>query len=225
VVLKYEFCYETKIGSSFRCKSLIGQYDLEQKDIKQTFKGELNLPEKWSVGLIVGNSGSGKTSIAKQLFGQFEHLKWDDRPLIDNFADNLDLDQITTILGSVGFNSVPYWLKPYSVLSNGEKQRVSLARMISEKDFIVFDEFSSMVDRDVAKAMSNSVNKIIRKLNKQIVCISCHKDLSEWLLPDWVLDTDSNVFFCPTNQEQKSFNSTLIKSQNHVGTSIKSITI
>lgn len=199
--LKFEFSFETKPKQTFRVKALMGQYDLENKTIIQNFKGNHALPQEWNVGLIVGNSGTGKTSIAKKVFGEFSSCSWNDDPIIENFASDLKMDQITEVLGSVGFNSVPYWLKPFHVLSNGEKQRVELARLATEKDFIVFDEFSSLVDRDVAKSMAHSVQKMMRKNGKKFVAVTCHKDLAEWLLPDWIYDTDEKVFFCPQKNE------------------------
>jgi len=225
VDLKFEFLFETKRNDSFRVKSLIGQYDLENTNIVQRFKGDYKLPENWNIGLIVGNSGTGKTSIAKNVFGEFNKCEWDDRSIIENFNDTLKMDEITELLGSVGFNSVPYWLKPFNVLSNGEKTRVELARMISEKDLVIFDEFTSMVDRDVAKSMSNSVQKIFRNKNKKFIGITCHKDVTEWLLPDWIYDTDESVFFCPKNKEKRHLNLKYLEQQTNVGNFIKSIII
>jgi len=225
VDLKFEFSFKTILNKSFRVQSLIGQYDLENKEVIQEFKGNYKLPEHWNIGLIVGNSGSGKTSIAKNVFGEFSSCEWDEKPIIDNFKKELSMEEITGVLGSVGFNSVPYWLKPFSVLSNGEKQRVELARLASEKDFVVFDEFSSLVDRDVAKSMANSVQKMFRKLNKKFIAVTCHKDLQEWLLPDWIYDTDNKVFFCPKNDEKKNSNSQLNESRIANGNFIKSIII
>lgn len=223
--LKFEFSFKTNPKQTFRVKSLIGQYDLENKEIIQTFKGNYSLPEKWNIGLIVGNSGSGKTSIAKNVFGEFSNCLWNDEPIIENFKKDLSMEQITEILGSVGFNSVPFWLKPFSVLSNGEKQRVELARLSTEKDLIVFDEFSSLVDRDVAKSMSHSVQKMIRKYDKKFVAVTCHKDLQEWLQPDWVYDTDDKVFFCPKNKETKNLNLKLKEQPTKNGNTLKSIII
>ena len=69
--LKFEFSFKTNPKDSFRVKSLIGQYDLENKTIIQNFSGNHELPKQWNIGLIVGNSGSGKSSIAKKCFGEF----------------------------------------------------------------------------------------------------------------------------------------------------------
>jgi energy-coupling factor transporter ATP-binding protein EcfA2 len=225
VDLKFEFSYKTKTIDSFRCKSLIGQYDLENKETIQNFSGDYKLPNKWNIGLIVGNSGSGKTSIAKNVFGDFSTLQWDEKPIIENFDSKLKMDEITFALGSVGFNTIPYWLKPFNVLSNGEKARVELARMAMEKDLIVYDEFTSLVDRDVAKSMANSVQKMFRKVDKKFVAVTCHHDVLDWLQPDWVYDTDNKEFFCPKFNEGKSSNSRSQEQKKNHGIFIKSIII
>ena len=96
----------------------------------------------------------------------------------------------------VGFATVWSWLKPYSVLSNGEKMRVDLAKSIlSEKEIIVFDEFTSVVDRTIAKTASFAIQKAIRKLNKKFVAVACHYDIVDWLEPDWIYDTNKKEFF------------------------------
>jgi len=223
--MKFEFSYKTKPSQSFRSKTLMGQYDLENKESIQTFKGDYNLPDKWNIGLIVGNSGSGKTSISKNVFGEFDSCDWSTDSLIDNFDKKLNMEQITYALGSVGFNSVPYWLKPFGVLSNGEKSRVELARMALEKDFVAYDEFTSLVDRDVAKSMSNSVQKLFRKLDKQLIAVTCHHDVLDWLKPDWVYDTDEKRYYIPKLNEKKNSSSKSNEYKNQHGNIIKSIII
>lgn len=223
--LKFDFSFKTEKTKSFRSQSLTGQYDLENKETVQIFKGDFKLPENWNIGLIVGNSGSGKTSIARNVFGEFSKCDWSNDSIIENFSPKMSMSEITEILGGVGFNSVPYWLKNFNVLSNGEKSRVELARLISENQMVVYDEFTSLVDRDVAKSMSHSVQKLFRKYNKKLVAVTCHKDISEWLLPDWIYDTDEKVFFCPKNEEQKNLNLKSIEFQKNHGTFIKSIII
>ena len=123
------------------------------------------LDEAWTIGLIVGPSGSGKTTIARQAFGGHLYCKrpWrTGRAIIDEMGD-FTLDSITRVLTAVGFSSPPAWLKPYSVLSNGEQFRCNLARaLLQGKDLIVFDEFTSLVDRTVARISSAACAKWIR---------------------------------------------------------------
>lgn len=121
-------------------------------------------------------------------FGDLSEAQFDEqKPLISNF-DWLEPKEVTFLLSAMGLASVPTWLRPYSLLSNGEQYRASLAYKVgkaSENDVILIDEFTSVVDRDVAKAMSNALQKYIRKYNKRIILASCHFDIMEWLLPDW----------------------------------------
>lgn len=202
-----------------------GQYDLENKETIQKFSGDYKLPKNWKIGLIVGNSGSGKTSVAKQCFGDFVSNVWSKNALINDFDSNLSMEQITNALGSVGFNSVPYWLKPYHVLSNGEKSRVDLARLALERGLVVYDEFTSLVDRDAAKSMSNSVQKLFRKLNKRLVAVTCHHDVLEWLKPDWVYDTDEKSFSLGKSRGANSSDLTLDEQREAHGNIIASIII
>jgi hypothetical protein len=38
------------------------------------------------------------------------------------------------------------------------------------------------------------MQKAIRKSNKQFIAVTCHNDVEDWLLPDWVFDTDTMTF-------------------------------
>ena len=100
------------------------------------------------------------------------------------------IKDITGILTAVGFSSPPSWIKPYRVLSNGERFRCDLARAILEGgELVVFDEFTSVVDRTVARIGSAAVAKAVRRTGPpRFVAISCHYDIARWLQPDWVLD-------------------------------------
>ena len=182
---------------TFRVASVMGTYDLQDDTIEEHFVGNIDLPKEWQIGLIVGNSGTGKTTIAKELFPDAYVTKFDyfSDSLLDDMPKSASMEQITKTLTSVGLASVPTWLKPYAVLSNGEKMRCDLARAILMPDeLFVFDEFTSVVDRNVAKVGSFAMQKAIRKTNKKFIAVSCHDDIEDWLLPDWVFDTNSMTF-------------------------------
>lgn len=188
---------KSEIKETFRTECIKNQYDLQIKRIEEKFSGEINFDNDWNIGVIVGHSGTGKTTIAKELFptAYFNKFKYNSNSVIDNINKNIEIKEISKIFNSVGFSSPPSWLKPYSVLSNGEKMRVDLARCILEKkDIIVFDEFTSVVDRDVAKIGSFAIQKAIRKNNKKFIAISCHFDILEWIEPDWIFNTDDMSF-------------------------------
>lgn len=152
----------------------------------------------WKIGLIVGPSGSGKTSIGSRIFGRVHDLYagWDsDKPIMDCIAPDGDFQEVTAALSAVGLGDVPAWLRPFHVLSNGEKFRAGLARLVVERpERAVVDEFTSVIDRQIAKVGAAAFAKTWRKGGGQIVLLSCHYDIVEWLQPDWVYDTAEAQF-------------------------------
>ena len=149
---------------------------------------------EWKIGLIVGPSGSGKTSIGERLFNKPVYdlySGWDkDKPVVDCIAPDGDFNTVTGALAAVGLGDVPAWLRPFHVLSNGEKFRAGLARLVCEHpEQAVIDEFTSVIDRQIAKIGSLAFAKSWRRGTGQIVLLSCHYDIIEWLQPDWVYDT------------------------------------
>lgn len=182
-----------------RVAEVMCDFDITPEHSNELFEGSLDIEnENWNVGMIVGGSGTGKSTIAKHLFGEFyvSGYEYDDRSVLDNMSETCTTKEIELAFTSVGFSSPPCWLKPYRVLSTGEKMRVDLARAIlSENNTVVFDEFTSVVDREVAKTCSMAVQKEVRRRGKQFVAVSCHKDIVEYLQPDWIYDTDQKCFF------------------------------
>ena len=217
---------------SFRVNSVCSNHDVNVDNFKQTFIGNIEIENKeWNVGLIVGRSGSGKSTIAKECFGEETRSKfiYDSSAVIDDFPKEHSTEDIFKTLNRVGFGSPPSWLKNYSVLSNGEKMRVDLARAImSDDDVIVFDEYTSVVDRSVAKFGSAATQKAIRAMDKKFVAIACHRDIVEWLEPDWVYDTDEKRFFFTQklkDQQDQISTSKSEKPQNLSGILIESFII
>lgn len=189
------------VDESSRMKQINGLFDVPQTtEIKREWKGEIDLDinaDDWNIGLIVGPSGSGKSTIAKELFGDLVDvaLSWNKSSVIDDFDLSLSTEKIAEVCQAVGFNTIPSWKKPYDVLSTGEKFRVSLARRLIEGgDLIVVDEFSSVVDRQVARIGSYATQKFTRRNNKKFVAVTCHYDVAEWLDPDWILEPETMNF-------------------------------
>jgi GNAT superfamily N-acetyltransferase len=159
-------------------------------------KGELPIEAKpWNIGLILGPSGCGKTLTLEALFGKPIELRWEHGSIIDDFDSALSMDQITETCQAVGFNTIPAWSRPFSVLSNGERFRAELARrLLSNGTPIVIDEFTSVVDRQVAKIASFAVGKVVRNRNRTLVAASCHYDILDWLQPDWIYEPALGLF-------------------------------
>jgi len=154
---------------------------------------------EWKLGVVVGPSGSGKSSIGRAFWGEgamYSPRGWPkDQPIIDAIAPKGDFDDVTAALSAVGLGSVPAWLRPYSVLSNGERFRADLARIVCRRPpQVVVDEFSSVVDRQIARIGALAFQKAWRRTGGQAVLLSCHYDILDWLEPDWVFDTATGKF-------------------------------
>tara|TARA_R110002124_G_C8896868_1_gene509567 strand:- start:138 stop:1241 length:1104 start_codon:yes stop_codon:yes gene_type:complete len=181
------------------------------RSIKAAQSVDLNVDEKlvhnlkisadvktpFNVGLIIGASGSGKTTLAQLIYGDdcFKELLDSSMPVIEQFPEAMSYADSVRALTGIGLSQVPCWVKPAGALSNGQKARAEAAlQLCNDVETVVIDEFTSVVDRNVAKVMAHCVQKYARKLNKRIVLVSCHYDIFEWLNPDWVIDCNDESY-------------------------------
>ena len=211
--MKVDVTVTCPVHESFRVQQVAGMFDVPLA-AKATERFAVEIPEwgeAWKVGLVVGPSGSGKTTVAREMFGPrlAERRPWPaDRAVVDCLGDR-PIKEITGLFTAVGFSSPPAWVKPYEVLSGGERFRCDLARALAgagepaggpgelqAADVVAFDEFTSVVDRNVARAVSASVAKGIRRggISCRFVAVTCHYDVADWLQPDWVIDMATSSF-------------------------------
>jgi energy-coupling factor transporter ATP-binding protein EcfA2 len=192
------------VFDSFRVQQVAGMFDVPLAErARERFRLEIpELGDDWKIGLIVGPSGSGKSTIAAEIFGPrlYRRQQWPgDRAVIDGLGE-LPIKEITGLFTAVGFSSPPSWIKPYQVLSGGEQFRCDLARALAAAEgadrVVAFDEFTSVVDRNVARVVSAAIAKGIRRggIRCRFVAVTCHYDVTEWLEPDWVIDMASSTF-------------------------------
>ena len=193
--MKIDLSVSSPVSTSMRVRQLEAMFDIPpSRESKLRWRGTVPLTDRsWQIGLIVGPSGSGKTLVARELFGADRvdiPLSWNALAVVEDFGNALSMDAIASACQAVGFNTIPAWLRPYAVLSRGEQFRVELARRLLELgDPVVVDEFSSVVDRQVAQIAAHAVQKWVRRHpGRQFVAVSCHEDVLDWLQPDWVLE-------------------------------------
>ena len=61
---------------------------------------------------------------------------------------------------------------------------------------MVVDEFTSSLDRTVAKTTSAALSRLLRSFGPhgpRFVAVTCHDDILPWLAPDWILRLGGNA--------------------------------
>jgi ABC-type lipoprotein export system ATPase subunit len=178
-----------------------GLYNVDADD-GSTFRLSAQIPIEdtdWQIGVVVGPSGSGKSSIGRALhdhgWAEWTGGGWSKTDPIIEVLGSDDYAKATAALSAVGLGSVPSWLRPYHVLSTGESFRADMAALLLDDATDVYiDEFTSVLDRRVAQVAAGAFAKTWRrKKGRRIVLLTCHYDVLEWLQPDWVLDTASGL--------------------------------
>ena len=137
--MKLQITRRSEVHCSGRVLQMSGIFDLPKAKVSEV-AWQVNLPiedKPWNIGLIVGPSGVGKSTIARECFGAAVVGGYDwpaDRSLLDAFPAAMGIKEITGLLSSVGFSSPPSWLRPFGVLSTGEQFRVFVARDLQNDD-------------------------------------------------------------------------------------------
>jgi ABC-type lipoprotein export system ATPase subunit/GNAT superfamily N-acetyltransferase len=162
-------------------------------DIKDYVETPVVIPELPTDGivLIVGTSGSGKSTILRSIGDLRQPTVDNNCTTIENFST---AERGEELLLACGLRSIPTWFRSPVTLSNGEFHRFEMA-MSLDQGLGTIDEFTSVVDRDTAKSLALSIRKYYdqRGTTDPLYIASCHRDIIDWLDPDWVYDTDLQV--------------------------------
>lgn len=157
-------------------------------DIKDYVEAPVRIPDlpKEGIVLIVGTSGSGKSTILRSLGLNQTVTLSPCSTVIENFSTP---ERGEELLLAAGLRSIPAWFREPRTLSNGEYHRFEMA-MALDQGIKCIDEFTSVVDRDTAKALAYSVRKYYDRNPEVLYIASCHRDIVDWLDPDYIYDTD-----------------------------------
>lgn len=169
----------------------------EKYDISDTHSARIEMPfdydSKYTITAIIGGSGTGKTTLLKKWFGinSSTFVFNDELSIFENLYEILnDFDKTCSLLFDVGLSSVPVWKNKYNNLSNGEKLRFEIAYKLASPDAVIFvDEFTSMLDRQVAKNLTLNIRKLVEQYNKKLVICTAHYDVLDWVKVDRLVDT------------------------------------
>ena len=187
---------ESKIVNDNFTNYLYENYDIQNRDITTT---EVPMPSKedmeemnkshWNIMLICGKSGSGKSTILKEI-GNVKPIEYDYNKAVISQFEGYSEEEVCDLLGGVGLSSVPNWLRKPNELSNGERARLDIAKAIydAKGGVVVLDEYTSVVNRAAAKSMSFALQRYARQKGLKVMIASCHFDIIEWLQPDYIFN-------------------------------------
>lgn len=185
------------VPASHRAELVASLFDIPPASAATTWLGCVPgwLHGPWSVGLVLGESGTGKTTLASHAWPAAltpaSLPAPGSTPLIDLFPAALPLPRVTAILAAVGLSSPPAWLRPLSALSTGQLFRARLACLVahalqSPGATLLIDEFATGIDQPTARATAAGLQKICRQSNIPLVAVTTRQDLTDWLNPDWL---------------------------------------
>lgn len=192
-----------KLESNFEvdkyCEYLFNHYDIQNREKTVT---EVPIPSQedidemnesdWNILLICGKSGSGKSTILKEMYGGAQKVTYDYSKCVISQFPNLTEEEACDLLSSIGLSSVPTWLRKPQELSNGERARLDIAKAIYDANggIIVLDEYTSVVNRSSAQSMSHALQRYVRQKNLKVVIASCHFDIIQWVQPDFIFNLE-----------------------------------
>ncbi len=139
---------------------------------------------------ITGDSGSGKSVLLRAIRADLGEEAIDltevavdpDKTLIETVGATVE--QSLELLSKVGLNDAFLFLRTYNQLSDGQKYRYRIAKLIeSGKQWWLMDEFAACLDRDTAKIIAFNLQKIARQQGKAVIAATTHSDLLEDLKP------------------------------------------
>ena len=188
----YDIRFKTRAQISDRTVEVARSFGLgidEEREHVVFDNFELKLAEG-DVVYITGDSGSGKSVLLRALaedLGEkainLAHVEVDpDKPLIDTVGGTFQ--EALTLLSKVGLNDAFLFLRRYPELSDGQRYRYRIAKMIdSMKRFWICDEFCSTLDRTTARIVSYNIQKLARRSGATLIVATTHTDLEEDLSP------------------------------------------
>jgi len=162
----FNIAYKTAVEMSPRTVAVAEAFGLgidEEKEFQIYDNVKLKIGPK-NVVYLTGDSGSGKSVLLKAIKRDLGNEAVDmadihldlNRPLIETVGETVE--EGLELLSRVGLNDAFLFLRKYSQLSDGQKYRYRIAKLVeSGKQWWIMDEFCSTLDRDTAKIVAFNV--------------------------------------------------------------------
>jgi len=189
-IIDYNINSRKKIKQTENVRKIVSAFGIGAQPNNQSLIRDFNFTAKQgSINFIWGPSGSGKSVLLESLdsskrkkdllydgeikFNQDVSIGWlkdirSKESIIDYFSSKWSMEEAMSALNRAGMSEASLFLKPYNLLSTGQKYRARIAKLILEKRSVWFiDEFCADLDPMTAKIISVNISKYIRK-NKLI---------------------------------------------------------
>lgn len=184
--------YKTKTDITDRTVSVAEAFGLGIDEFQQHViydNVELKIGPR-DIVYITGESGSGKSALLRELQHELvpnvvniaDVAVDPSKPLIESVGRTFE--EALELLSRVGLNDAFLFVRRFEQLSDGQKYRFRLAKVIeSGKQYWVADEFCATLDRDTAKIVAFNMQKLARQLGKAVIVATTHIDLFRDLKP------------------------------------------
>lgn len=149
---------------------------------------------------ITGQSGSGKSTILKELRNEMtnrgiavasiDEVEMLDKPIVDQvYPENSSLSKTLELFSLVGLSDANLFLRKPKELSDGQRYRFKLAKMIESGAKVwMADEFLALLDRVTAKVIAYNIQKIARKTGATLIVATTHRDMVQDLSPNLYIE-------------------------------------
>lgn len=183
--------FDTRVEKSSRVLEVAEAFGLGLSDKQFVIYDDLKIDiRSGDVVYICGESGSGKSLLLRDLSAQLaaagQHVAdiMDvpllDMPLVDQIGQSTD--QALKLLSQAGLNDAYLFIRKPSELSDGQKYRFRLAKLIEQgADVWVADEFAAVLDRQTAKVVAHNMAKSARQAGATLIVATTHTDLLPYL--------------------------------------------
>lgn len=146
---------------------------------------------------ITGQSGSGKSILLRELskkmseeglrVSDIDKVEFKDEPLIDQIGESTQ--EALELLSIAGLNDAYLFIRKPEELSDGQKYRFKLAKLIESKAQVwVADEFLAVLDRTTALVIAFNMQKIARKVKATLMVATTHLDMVDDLAPNLYIE-------------------------------------
>ncbi|TOK07050.1 hypothetical protein CGI28_24170 [Vibrio parahaemolyticus] len=98
-------------------------------------------------------------------------------------------EEACKLLSQAGLNDAYLFIRKPSELSDGQKYRFKIAKLIAKgAQVLIADEFGAVLDRTTAKVVAFAIRKLCRANNVTLAVATTHKDLFWDLSPTLMID-------------------------------------